>query len=364
MDNFQEFLISTNGKISQAAARFEKMIALMLPPVLIAVDEDGFLKGSITDGDIRRFIIQHNKTDDIVANVMNKNCFRARAKSEISASNLTDFKVVPIIDIHQKVIDILYQNNQKNLELLSKIVVVINAGGMGTRLYPYNKIYPKPLVPVNRIPMIDHVIQSFSKYGVTQFKLVLNHKKEMIKEYFSYRPQVVDIEYFTENEPYGTVGGLSLVNNISRTFIFTNCDILVEHDLSLILDFHKKNKHKLTIVSSMLTNTIPYGVLTTNSVGVLKSIHEKPTTNYFVSTGLYIMEAELIRSIPKSTKFDMDKFIESLLNSKVKVGIYPIEYQQWSDMGTIEGLIQTEKKLEDKMNYINASSIKFDSFIK
>ena len=358
MDNFYDFMVSINDKIPQAAVKFEKMIASKLPPVLIAVDQDGVLKGTITDGDIRRFIIQHNKTDDIVANAMNKNCYHAKVKSEVSVSILRVFKVVPIIDTNQKVINVLYENNQKNLESLTTITVVINAGGLGSRLYPYTKAYPKPLVPVNRVPMIDHVIRSFSKYGITQFKLILNHKKDMIKEYLLNNSQGIDIEYFTENEPYGTVGGLSLVKNISQTFLFTNCDIMVEHDLSLILDFHKKNKHKLTIVSSMLSNTIPYGVLTTNSLGVLSSIHEKPTSHYFVSTGLYVIESDLINNIPKSTRLDMDKFIESLLDSKVKVGIYPIEYKQWSDMGTIEGLIQTEKKLEDKINTIT-TNIKF-----
>ena len=345
VDNTQEFLIIINELIPQAAVRFEKMIALKLPPVLIVVDDDGTLKGTITDGDIRRFIIQHNKTDDIVANVMNRNCIRAKAKSDVSFSTLRDFKVVPIIDSNQKVIDVAYENNQKSLESLSTISVVINAGGLGSRLYPYTEAYPKPLVPVNRIPMIDHVIHSFSKYGITQFRLILNHKKEMIKEYLINNSRAINIEYFNEDEPYGTVGGLSLVKNLSQTLIFTNCDILVDHDLSLILDFHHKNKHKLTIVSSMLSNTIPYGVLTTNDLGVLNSIHEKPTTNYFVSTGLYIMEADLIRSIPKSSRLDMDKFIESLLNINITVGIYPIESKQWSDMGNIEGLLKTERRL-------------------
>lgn len=345
MDNFQNFLISDDETITQAAIRFEKMIVLKLPPVLIVIDMDGYLKGSITDGDIRRFIIKHNRTDDIVANSMNKNCFRVKSKSELTKSILMDFKVVPIVDNSLKVIEILYQNKAVNLDSLSNITVVINAGGLGSRLYSYTRAYPKPLVPVNRIPMIDHVIRSFSRYGISRFKLILNHKKEMIKEYLSNNSHGVDFEYIIENEPYGTVGGLSLVKEVSQTFIFSNCDILVDHDLSLILDFHQKNKHKLTIVSSMLSNTIPYGVLTTNNLGILDSIHEKPTTNYFVSTGLYIMEADLLRNIPTNTKIDMDKFIESLLRSNVTVGIYPIESIQWSDMGNIEGLIKTERRL-------------------
>lgn len=345
MNRMSDFLIKSDEKIPQVALRFEGLIAMELPPVLIVVDENNLLLGSITDGDIRRFIIQNNKIDEYVFNVMNRKCYRVEKKAELTIPMLDAYKVIPVVDNKSKVIDILFANSQKEQSILSMVSVVINAGGLGSRLYPYTKAYPKPLVPVNRIPMIDHVISSFLKYGIKNFKFVLNYKKDMIIEYLSSNYSNLNLEFIIEDEPYGTVGGLAQVEGLSEHFIFSNCDILVEHDLSLMFDLHLKNKHKLTIVSSMLTNTIPYGVLTTDKLGVLDSIHEKPTTNHFVSTGLYIIDRAVLRYIPKNKKMDMDFYIKLLINNNIKVGIYPIEFQQWSDMGNIEGLLKTEIKL-------------------
>ena len=345
MNEIDKFTLLYSEKISSAAVNLEKLIELSLPPVLIVVDKYDILKGTITDGDIRRYLIRNSNLDDIVLNAMNKTPFSTQNKEEVTEEQLKNFKVVPIVDGLSKVIDIVHISSKSRSNDIANTNVVINAGGLGKRLYPYTKSIPKPLVLVNHIPMIDHVINSFISYGFKKFKVILNHKKEMIINHLNYKDSSINIEFIVEDEPFGTVGGLGLINDVTNPFILTNCDILVDHDPSLLLEFHKKNNHDLTVVSSTYENTVPYGVLTTNDKGIIESLIEKPSNTQFVSTGLYIINKELLELIPNKKRLDMDEFIKSLLKSKIPVGIYPIEHQQWSDMGTIEGLLLTERKL-------------------
>ena len=345
MNEIDKFTIFHNEKISSAAAGLEKLIELSLPPVLVVVDKYDILKGTITDGDIRRYLIRNNNLDDIVLNAMNNTPFSIRTEEEVTKEQLKNLKVVPVIDGLSKVIDIVYISSKSRSTNIANTNVVINAGGLGKRLYPYTKLIPKPLVRVNHIPMIDHVINSFISYGFKNFKVILNHKKEMIINHLNYKGSSINIEFIVEDEPFGTIGGLGLINEITNPFILTNCDILVNHDPTLLLEFHTKNNHDLTVVSSTYENTIPYGVLSINDKGIIESVIEKPSKNHFVSTVLYVINKELLDLIPNKKRLDMDEFIRSLLKSKIPVGIYPIEHQQWSDMGTIEGLLLTERKL-------------------
>lgn len=345
MNEIDKFTIFYNEKISSAAAALGTLIELSLPPVLVVVDEYDILKGTITDGDIRRYLIRNSNLDDIVFNAMNKTPFCIRIEEEVTKEQLNNLKVVPVIDGLSKVIDIVYMNSNSSINNLANTYVVINAGGLGKRLSPYTKTIPKPLVLVNHIPMIDHVINSFIRYGFKNFKVILNHKKEMIINHLNNKRSSINIEFIVEDEPYGTVGGLGLIYDITTPFILTNCDILVNQDPTLLLEFHTKNNHDLTVVSSIYENTIPYGVLTINDKGIIESVIEKPSNNHFVSTGLYIINKDLLNLIPTKKRLDMDEFIQSLLKSRIPVGIYPIDHQQWSDMGTIEGLLLTERKL-------------------
>ena len=178
MDNNNEFIIKVNDYITIAAYRFEKLISLGLPPVLVVVDDNLQLKGTITDGDIRRFIIKNRVIDGFVDLAMNTNCLRISDRSETKKSVIDDYKVIPIVNYKNEVIDIVYSDSNV-MKIYKSLTVVINAGGLGTRLVPYTSIYPKPLVPVNHIPMIDHVIGYFRKYDVSDIKIILNHKQEM-----------------------------------------------------------------------------------------------------------------------------------------------------------------------------------------
>lgn len=220
------------------------------------------------------------------------------------------------------------------------------AGGKGTRLYPYTKILPKPLIPIGDIPIIEHIINRFRDYGVSDFFIPVNYKKGMIKSYFADLLPDYSITYIEEEKPLGTAGSLKLINEkFKNPTIVTNCDILIEADYSDIYNHHIKSGNKLTIVSALKKIVIPYGVIKTGNQGNIESIDEKPCLSYFVNTGMYVLESELFSLIPDNTFFHMTDLVNKLLKENIKLGIYPIGEDAFLDMGELEEMRRMEKKL-------------------
>jgi len=169
------------------------------------------------------------------------------------------------------------------------------AGGEGTRLYPFTKILPKPLVPIGDKPILEIIINRFYEYGCTNFNLSVNYKSNIIKAYFSDFKHNYKINYIHEKKPLGTAGSLHILQNrIRKTFFVSNCDILIDADYADILKFHKQSKNKITLVTSMKHFTIPYGICEIGDGGALKNINEKPEQDLLVNTGLYVLEPEVL----------------------------------------------------------------------
>ena len=238
-------------------------------------------------------------------------------------------------------IDILFEQEQK-IEVregslsLDKVPVVIMAGGKGTRLYPYTKILPKPLIPIGDIPIMERIIDKFRDVGVTDFYATVNYRKNMIKSYFTDMVKDYEIKYVEENQPLGTAGSLRLIEEeFEQPFIVTNCDILIHADYEDVYRYHRESGNELTIVSA-LKNI------------VVQSMEEKPKLSYFVNTGMYILNPELKKEIPEDTFYHMTDLTDKLLKENRKVGMYPISEDSFLDMGEFEEMHRMEKKLDLK----------------
>ena len=209
------------------------------------------------------------------------------------------------------------------------------AGGKGQRLLPFTDILPKPLIPIQGKPIIDHIIELFEDTGIKNFFLTLNYKSKILKSYFrSQKNKNYKLNFVVEKKPLGTVGSLNLLKNKLETDFFSiNCDIVVKHDLKQIYDFHKLNNNDLTIVTSPKTIKILYGVCESNAKGKLKSLTEKPVYNFFVNTGLYVFKKNVINLIPKNKEFGINDLIEKMKKEKKNIGVYPISPNSWFDVG-------------------------------
>ena len=232
---------------------------------------------------------------------------------------------------------------------LSDVSVVVMAGGKGTRLYPYTKILPKPLIPIGDVPIMERIIDKFRDAGVENFYATVNYRKSMIKSYFN--DQMIDYKmcYVEENKPLGTAGSLKLIpERFDKPFIVTNCDILIHADYSDIYKYHQESGNELTIVSALKNIVVPYGVIHSSENGAVEFMEEKPKLSYFVNTGMYILNANLVDDIPEDEFFHMTHLADKLLAEGRRVGMYPIGEDSFLDMGEFEEMHRMEEKLNLK----------------
>lgn len=319
----------------------------------IVVDLDDFV-GVITDGDIRRFILNNGNLNALADSIVNRNAIIILDNELNKAKkifNTTPVTVIPVINQTNNVVGIISKEDishaNKMVQKPINIPVVIMAGGKGTRLYPYTKILPKPLIPIDDTPIVERIMNRFKKYTCNNFYISVNHKKEMIKAYFSEKTSEYNIEYIEEDVPLGTAGSLSLLKGkLTGTFFVTNCDVLVDANYYEIVDYHKKQGNLITIVTSLINHKVPYAVIKLNDEQRVATLIEKPDMHMLVNTGVYVLEASLLDKIPSSEVYHLTDLINQLLAEGLKVGTYPISEESWSDMGQLKEFEKMRQKFE------------------
>lgn len=321
---------------------------------ILFVQGDGKLLASITDGDIRRFILSGGALQDSVKKIANyKLKYLHECEAHLAKQYMEQYSIgaIPIVDDELHLQKIIFADDKELGKEKKKIdiPVVIMAGGLGTRLYPYTKILPKPLIPVGEIPIVEHIINQFREYGCDKFHMIVNHKKNMIKAYFNEIEKDYFVDYADEDIPLGTGGGLSLLKGkIDSTFILTNCDILIMEDFENIYHHHKQENNKITMVCSLKKFTIPYGVVEIAKDGTIENMKEKPNLTFFTNTGCYFVEPEVIEEMKENEKIGFPEIIERYRDRGEKIGVYPISEQSWLDMGQMDELEKMKEVLERK----------------
>jgi dTDP-glucose pyrophosphorylase len=324
---------------------------------LLVVDDQNVLLGTLTDGDVRRWMLRGKSLGQHVSYAMNPKPTSLDEDFDKEAVKLVMVKkkleCLPVIDGHKRVVSAvwwvdLFEKGSKQIKKLN-VPVVIMAGGEGSRLAPFTTILPKPLMPIGEKPIIEVIISRFTDCGCNDFYLSVNYKSNIIKAYFSDLEHPYKISYVEEGQPLGTAGSLHfLKKQIKKTFFLSNCDILIDADYGDILKFHQEKKNKITLVSSMKHFIIPYGVCEIENGGILKSIQEKPEYDFFVNTGMYVMDKTVLKDIPNNKSYHMTDLINDYLNKGEKIGVYPISEKSWLDMGQFEALQEMLKKFEIK----------------
>lgn len=352
----KERLMDLCGNASLTIVEAMEKIDANAKGILFITTEDNKLVGAVTDGDIRRWLIKTANLSAKVEELMNKSpkflyvADRARALTYMREKKI---HALPILDTHENLVDIILDDDENTVCIDSKVLenvpVIIMAGGKGTRLYPYTKILPKPLIPIGDIPILERIINRFYDYGASKYYMTVNYKKGMIKSHFAELNPEYSIEYIEEDKPLGTAGSIKLIGEkFSTPVIVTNCDILIEADYEDIYEYHKKSGNAMTIVSALKKIEVPYGVLKTGENGVVTAFEEKPKLSYFVNTGMYIVDGEMLEKIPEDTFFHMTHLAEKLMNEGLQVGMYPISEESFLDMGEFEEMRRMEEKLNVK----------------
>lgn len=213
---------------------------------------------------------------------------------------------------------------------------IILAGGKGKRLTPYTTVFPKPLMPIDDVPIIEVIIRQLRYYGIKEITIAIGHLGELVMAFLGGGEKYgVKINYSKEEQPLGTAGPLSLIKGLSETFMVLNGDLLTTLDYLELIKYHKVNSPLATIGTYNREYKIDLGVLKVAESNEIQDYIEKPIHKYQVSMGIYIFEPEVLSYIPKNKKIDFPELIKILISNKEKVISYPCK-DFWLDIGMPE----------------------------
>jgi dTDP-glucose pyrophosphorylase len=307
--------------------------------IALVSDEHGRLLGTVTDGDIRRALINQLNMKSSVSLIMNSNPVTVN-------DGVTNKEILSLMSdqglLHMPILD--KDRILCGLETLQHLIespiydnpVFLMAGGFGTRLHPLTKDTPKPLLKVGKKPILEMIIEQFINYGFHNFYISTHYKSEQIRNYFKNGELYnVSIKYVHEDSPLGTAGSLGLLpdNLPDLPIIVMNGDLLTKVDFKNLLDFHYNNNTEATMCVREYDFQVPYGVIETDGYKI-KKIEEKPIHKFFVNAGIYVLNKDLINKVDGKSYLDMTDFLEKELNDG-GVGAFPI-HEYWLDIGQID----------------------------
>jgi NDP-mannose synthase len=210
---------------------------------------------------------------------------------------------------------------------------VVLAGGKGTRMAPYTTVLPKPLMPIGDMPILEVVLRQLKAAGIDQVTMSVGHLAHLLRAFFDDGGRLgLRIDYAVEREPLGTVGPLALVDGLDQTFLLMNGDVLTDLDYRKLIDAHRARQAVATIATYVRDVRIDFGVLRTDADGRLTEYTEKPTLQYRVSMGIYVLEPAILRHVKKGLRLDFPDLIKTLIQNGENVVSYPFR-GYWLDMG-------------------------------
>lgn len=305
----------------------------------------------LSDGDLRRYVLRAGDLRAPVSRVANYKPVSLRAGERSRAQALMRklvIRAIPILNERGEIVAIEFFDNfsvRRGAQL--NIPVVIMAGGKGTRLAPYTDVLPKPLIPIGDKTITEHIMERFLAYGCDDFTMIVNHKKALVKAYFSEATPTGQLRFVEEQAFQGTGGGLKLLEGLVHdTFFMTNCDILVEADYEDILHHHRERGALITMVCALKKIKVPYGTVEMDGDGRPARLVEKPEYPLLTNTGLYVIEPEFVRRIPPGAIVHITELIQKLMDAGETVAVYPIGEAGWMDMGQIDELDAMRRKMD------------------
>lgn len=344
MNSLTTYLIPTGSTILEALDQLNKQV---WDPILFVVDADNKLVGSLTDGDIRRGLLSGKRTENSINDIIQKNP-KFVLKGEKDLTKIIEYRnnnirVLPILDRDNCVVNVI---SFRDLKSYLPVDAVIMAGGRGERLRPLTDNIPKPLLQVGDKPILEHNIDRLRLFGIDDFWITLRYLPEQIIEFFGDgSTKDIHIEYVHENEPLGTIGSVSMIQNFIHDFVLvTNSDLLTNIDYEhFFLDFIKEDAD-MSVVTIPYSVDIPYGVLETNN-GHVVNFREKPTYTYYSNGGIYLIKSEILQHIPFAKHYNATDLMEYLMGIKKKVISYPLS-AYWLDIGRHEDYKKAQKDIK------------------
>jgi len=344
--DIQSLCINLDASIRSALAHMDR-----LKRKLLIVIKDNKFFSLLSIGDIQRAILSKVDLSEMVASIVRNDIKVASEDDDLNAvkehMRQARNEFMPVISSDNEIKDVIFWEElfggAKKSELLPEnIPLVIMAGGKGSRLAPLTNVFPKPLIPINDKSIIEHIMDQFAASGCDKFYVSVNYKADLIKEYLEKaNNDHYQIEFFQEDKPLGTAGSLFLLKGkINSPFFVSNCDIIINQDLSDIYKYHKYECNDITLVSALKHISIPYGTLETGSHGQLQKLSEKPELTYQINTGVYLLEPKVLDVLQDNVFLHITDLIKSVKKKGGRVGVFPVSDGSWSDIGDWYGYLR------------------------
>ncbi len=332
ISDYRDVTVNQNASFKDAIEKMEragKGIALI-------ADEAERLKGVLTNGDIRKALLKGVLLEDNITFAMNKQPVvveECLSNGEVYRLMIEKgIRYIPMIDEFSKLQGIIYETDLRQERILT-CPAAIMAGGLGTRLQPLTNQVPKPLLPVDKKPMIQHIIERLRQFGINEFFISVNYKRKMIEDFLGNGSWLrVHIHYLRENKRLGTAGALSMlkINDFDELFVL-NADVLTTLNFFAMFQFHIDNANDLTLAVKRFNLQVPYGIVELD-MNRVNGLSEKPCITNYINAGIYIIKHRVIKEIPQNTFFDMTDLINKLVDRSYNVGSYLIK-GDWTDVG-------------------------------
>lgn len=339
-DTWSRALLTCTATLREAIRNLERT-ALR---IILVVDDDGRLLGTLSDGDIRRGLLEGVSLDTTVDVVFHRTPLVVTSQLEMDAVRklMGTYKVqqIPILDKERRVIG-LYVWDELQAPTQRKNLMVIMAGGKGTRLRPYTENCPKPLLPVAGKPLLEHILERSKLAGFHDVVISIHYLGEMIERHFGDGSSWgVKIRYLREHLPLGTAGALSLLHPApSEPFVVTNGDLLTDIDYGELLDFHVRHNAVATMAVRLYEWQHPYGVVHTEGINII-GFEEKPIARTYINAGVYVFSPQVLEYLVIE-RCDMPMVFERLQSKGIRTVAYPM-HEPWLDVGRPADLMKAE----------------------
>ena len=341
-DNIQPLCLDVEGTIEEAA----RIIRSHPGRTAIVVDEYKELIGLVTDTNIRMAILSDRKlTDPLKYCMQTSPNFDREGKDPahymkiMIDSQLNELPLVDENNISQGLACLEYRWEQEKEHPL----VVLMAGGLGTRLSPLTDQMPKPMIDINGKPLLERLLQQFKNFGFRNFAISVNYLPHVIEDYFGTGEEFgVSIRYIRETKKLGTAGCLSLIDVEDHTPVFIiNGDVLTNLDLRSMMNFHEAGNSQATIAVNTYSEQILYGVISVKN-NVVTKIEEKPIINFLANSGIYIVKGQNLSLLKPNEYMDMPNFLNDMSKNSTEVRAFPI-HEYWQDIGNTRDLEKARK---------------------
>jgi dTDP-glucose pyrophosphorylase len=329
---WRKAILPANASIQQAITNLDQVAI----KIVLVVNEAGELEGTITDGDIRRGLLKGLNLNSSIADVIHRNALVVPPEMvrDMVMQLMVANKVqqIPAVDEHRRVVG-LHLWDEITTSPVRPNIMVIMAGGKGTRLRPHTENCPKPMLLVAGRPMLEHIIERAKLEGFSRFVLAVHYLGHMIEDHFrDGKSMGVQIAYLREQAPLGTAGALGLLNpRPDAAFVVTNGDVITDIRYGELLDFHLRHNAAATMAVRVHEWQHPFGVVQTQGVEIV-GFEEKPVARSHINAGVYALDPDALNALAADARCDMPTLFERLQEQAKRTVAYPM-HEPWLDVG-------------------------------